>query len=258
MCGVVEDGIIPGYYGYEAGQSCVGDHFAWFAETQVPENYMQRAKEEGLNIHQYLANKAEALKPGESGLIALDWWNGNRSVLVDVDLTGLIIGMDLQTKPEEIYRALVEATAYGTRMIIETFRENKVSVNEFYASGGIPQKNSFIMQIYADVLNMPIYIAGTEQGPALGSAIFAAVAAGREKGGFDNVVEASKIMGKVNDRYYKPNEENAKIYDELFKEYRILHDYFGRGENDVMKRLKNIKKSIKEEGDYEGILAYSR
>ena len=258
MCGVVEDGIIPGYYGYEAGQSCVGDHFAWFAETQVPENYMQRAKEEGLNIHQYLANKAEALKPGESGLIALAWWKGNKSVLVDVDLTGLIIGMDLQTKPEEIYRALVEATAYGTRMIIETFRENKVSVNEFYASGGIPQKNSFIMQIYADVLNMPIYIAGTEQGPALGSAIFAAVAAGREKGGFDNVVEASKIMGKVNDRYYKPNEENAKIYDELFKEYRILHDYFGRGENDVMKRLKNIKKSIKEEGDYEGILAYSR
>jgi L-ribulokinase len=258
MCGVVEDGIIPGYYGYEAGQSCVGDHFAWFAETQVPENYMQRAKEEGLNIHQYLANKAEALKPGESGLIALDWWNGNRSVLVDVDLTGLIMGMDLQTKPEEIYRALIEATAYGTRMITETFRENKVPVNEFYASGGIPQKNPFVMQIYADVLNMPIYIAGTEQGPALGSAIFAAVAAGREKGGFDNVVEASKIMGKVNDRYYKPNEENAKIYDELFKEYRILHDYFGRGENDVMKRLKNIKKSIKEEGDYEGILAYSR
>lgn len=258
MCGVVEDGIIPGYYGYEAGQSCVGDHFAWFVENLVPESYMKKATEEGLNIHQYLTDKAKELKAGESGLVALDWWNGNRSVLVDVDLTGLIIGMDLQTKPEEIYRALIEATAYGTRMIIETFRENGVPVNEFYASGGISQKNPFMMQIYADVLNMPIYIAESEQGPALGSAIFASVAAGKEKGGYDSIVEASKVMGKVKDLAYQPNKENVEIYDKLFSEYRILHDYFGRGENNVMKRLKEIKKLSNRRGSDEGILAYSR
>lgn len=244
MCGVVEDGIIPGYFGYEAGQSCVGDSFAWFVDNCVPAEYIEKAEKEGLDTYQYLTNKAVDLKAGESGLVVLDWWNGNRSVLVDVDLTGLIIGMDLQTKPEEIYRAIIESTAYGTRMIIETFRENGVPVDEFYASGGISQKNSFIMQIYADVLNMPVYIAGTEQGPALGSAIFAAVAAGNEKGGYDSVVEASKVMGKVKDIVYTPIKENAEIYDKLFDEYKKLHDYFGRGKNNVMKRLKDIKKSV--------------
>ncbi|MCF6462852.1 ribulokinase [Clostridium sp. Cult1] len=243
MCGVVEDGIIPGYFGYEAGQSCVGDSFAWFVDNCVPAEYMKKAKEEGISIHQYLTEKAAELKVGESGLIALDWWNGNRSVLVDVDLTGLIIGIDLQTKPEEIYRALIESTAYGTRMIIETFRENGVPVNEFYASGGISQKNPFMMQIYADVLNMPIHIAGTEQGPALGSAIFAAVAAGSKEGGYDSVIEASRIMGKVKDMVYTPIKENVEVYDKLFKEYKKLHDYFGRGTNNVMKRLKDIKKT---------------
>ncbi|MCF6466230.1 ribulokinase [Clostridium sp. Cult2] len=243
MCGVVEDGIIPGYFGYEAGQSCVGDSFAWFVDNCVTAEYMKKAEEEGMDIHQYLTQKAEELKVGESGLLALDWWNGNRSVLVDVDLTGLIIGMDLQTKPEEIYRALIESTAYGTRMIIETFRENGVPVDEFYASGGISQKNPFMMQIYADVLNMPIHIAGTEQGPALGSAIFAAVAAGSEKGGYNDVVEASKVMGKVKDIVYTPIKENVEVYDKLYEEYKKLHDYFGRGENNIMKRLKDIKKS---------------
>ncbi len=160
-----------------------------------------------------------------------------------MDLTGLIIGIDLQTKPEEIYRALIESTAYGTRMIIETFRENGVPVNEFYASGGISQKNPFMMQIYADVLNMPIHIAGTEQGPALGSAIFAAVAAGSKEGGYDSVIEASRIMGKVKDMVYTPIKENVEVYDKLFKEYKKLHDYFGRGTNNVMKRLKDIKKT---------------
>lgn len=244
MCGVVEDGIIPGYFGYEAGQSCVGDSFAWFVDNYVSDKYMENAKEEEIDIHEYLTNKAAKLKVGESGLIALDWWNGNRSVLVDVDLTGLIVGMDLQTKPEEIYRALIESTAYGTRMIVETFRENGVPVEEFYASGGISQKNHFMMQLYADVLNMQVHIAGTDQGPALGSAIFAAVAAGKEKGGYDTVVEASKVMGKLKDIVYTPIKENVEVYDKLFAEYKKLHDYFGRGENNVMKRLKDIKKSI--------------
>ena len=244
MCGVVEDGILPGFFGYEAGQSCVGDHFAWFIDNCVPESYKKAAAEEGMNIHKYLRSKAEKLKAGESGLVALDWWNGNRSCLVDVDLTGMMLGMTLQTKPEEIYRALIEATAYGTRMIIETFREYGVPVHEFYAAGGIAKKDPMTMQIYADIIRMPIRITGSDQGGALGSAIFGACAAGKENGGYDDVFEAAKKLGKVMDTVYYPNEESAEIYDALFAEYRILHDYFGRGANDVMKRLKNIKKKV--------------
>ena len=242
ICGVVEDGILPGLFGYEAGQSCVGDHFAWFIDNCLPGEYTDAAKKEGVSIHKYLRQKAEKLRPGESGLLALDWWNGNRSVLVDVDLTGMMLGMTLQTKPEEIYRALIEATAYGTRKIIETFRENGVPVEEFYASGGISQKDPMTMQIYADVINMPIRIAGSLQGPALGSAIFGAVAAGSSRGGYDTVMDAANVMGKLRDEVYTPIPENAAAYDKLYAEYSILHDYFGRGANDVMKRLKELKK----------------
>ena len=242
MCGVVADGVMPGYFGYEAGQSCVGDHFAWFVDNCLPAAYQEDAKAKGVNIHTYLRQKAQQRKPGESGLLALDWCNGNRSVLVDVDLTGLILGMTLQTKPEDIYRALIEATAYGTRMIVETFRENGVPVDAFYASGGISQKDPMAMQIYADVLRMPVRIAGSEQGPALGSAIFAAVAAGKDAGGFADVFDAARKMGKVKEAAYEPVAEHAQVYDRLYAEYKSLHDYFGRGENDVMKRLKAIKK----------------
>ena len=241
MCGVVADGIMPGFYGYEAGQSCVGDHFAWFIDNCLPKEYYDAAEKAGMNIHKYLRSKAEAQKPGESGLLALDWWNGNRSVLVDVDLTGMLIGMTLTTKPEEIYRALIEATAYGTREIIENYRRNGVPVEEFYASGGISQKDPMTMQIYADVLKMPVKIAGSMQGPALGSAIFGAVAAGADKGGYDSVFDAARAMGSIKNVVYNPVKENSDIYDKLFAEYQILHDYFGRGENDVMKRLKKIK-----------------
>ncbi len=177
----------------------------------------------------------------------MDWWNGNRSVLVDVDLTGVMLGMTLQTKPEEIYRALIEATAYGTRKIIETFRENGVPVEEFYASGGISQKDPMTMQIYADVIGIPIKIAGSLQGPALGSAIFGAVAAGKQAGGYDSVMEAAQAMGKLRDEVYIPIAENVKAYDKLYAEYSILHDYFGRGANDVMKRLKELKKQVSRE-----------
>ncbi len=244
MCGVVEDGILPGFFGYEAGQSCVGDHFQWFIDNCLPASYYEDAKEKGMNIHKYLREKAEKYKPGESGLVALDWWNGNRSCLVDVDLTGMILGMTLLTKPEEIYRALIEATAYGTRMIIETFREYGVEVNEFYAAGGIAKKDPMTMQIYSDILNLPIRIAGSDQGGALGSAIFGSVAAGKENGGYDDVFSAASRLGKVLDTKYEPNPEAVKVYDKLYAEYKILHDYFGRGANDVMKRLKEIKKSV--------------
>ncbi|MEH7095733.1 ribulokinase [Neobacillus vireti] len=242
MCGVVEDGVIPGYMGYEAGQSCVGDHFEWFTENCVPASYHEEAKERGINIHQLLTEKASQLQVGESGLLALDWWNGNRSTLVDADLTGVLLGATLLTKPEEMYRALIEATAYGTRMIVETFRKNGVPVNEVYAAGGIAEKNAMMMQIYADVLSMDIKISASSQTPALGSAMFGAVAAGKERGGYDSITEAAKDMGRVKDYIYQPIKENAQVYHQLFTEYARLYDYFGRGENNVMKTLKNIKK----------------
>ena len=245
MCGVVEDGIIEGFFGYEAGQSCVGDHFQWFVENCTPADYMAEADRRSIDMHALLTEKASALKPGESGLVALDWWNGNRSVLVDVDLTGMILGMTLTTKPEEIYRALIEATAYGTKMIIDTFEENGVPVNEFYAAGGIAEKNPFVMQIYADVINREIKISGSPQAPALGSAMFGAVAAGKAAGGFDTIQDAAAVMAKVKDYTYKPIPENVTAYKKLYAEYKILHDYFGRGANDVMKRLKDIRKEVR-------------
>ena len=220
ICGVVSDGIMPGLYGYEAGQSCVGDHFGWFIDNCLPASYEKEAAEKGINIHKLLREKCESKKPGESGLLALDWWNGNRSVLVDVDLTGMMLGMTLRT---------------------ENYREQGVPVNAFYAAGGISQKDPMTMQIYADVINMPIKIAGSDQGGALGASIFGAVAAGSARGGYDDAFEAARVMGKVKDTIYEPIPENAAIYDKLYAEYKILHDYFGRGANDVMKRLKQLR-----------------
>ena len=244
MCGYVEDGIIPGYFGYEAGQSCVGDHFAWFVENCVPGRYQEDANREGIDIHKYLERKAALLKPGESGLVALDWWNGNRSVLVDVDLTGLMLGMTLATKPEEIYRALIEATAYGTRVIVDAFNAKGVEVNEIVATGGLPDKNHLFMQIYADVTGMTVRVAAAKQTPALGSAMFGAVAAGKAAGGYDSIYDASQLMAHLREENYIPNSENKRVYDQLFAEYLILHDTFGRGGNDVMKRLKALRTKV--------------
>ena len=245
MCGVVEDGIIPGLAGFEAGQSCVGDHFAWFVENALPADYRREAEERGVTAHEVLEEKAAKLIPGESGLLALDWWNGNRSVLVDVDLTGVLLGATLATRAEDIYRALIEATAYGTRLIIETFKEYGVAVKEIIATGGLPNRNKLLMQIYADVTGLPIYVAEAEQIGALGSAMHGAVAAGAAAGGYDSIQKASQRMARLREEHYEPHPEHHAIYDQLYAEYVILHDYFGRGENDVMKRLKSLRTDIK-------------
>ena len=241
ICGAVKDGLIPGMMGYEAGQSCVGDHFAWAARTCCPPEYHEAAKREGRDIHGYLTQLAEGLRPGESGLLALDWWNGNRSVLVDADLTGLMLGMTLATKPEEIYRALVEATAYGARTIIENFESHGLPVRRVFACGGIARKNPFIMQLYANVLNREIRVAASSEAAALGSAMFGAVAAGRDDGGYDSILDAAAEMGHLSERRYLPRREDACVYERLFREYTALHDWFGRGGSDVMKRLKIIR-----------------
>jgi L-ribulokinase len=238
MCGVVEDGVVPGLFGYEAGQSGVGDIFAWFVENAVPPEYHERARAAGTSVHHTLEADAAALRPGESGLLALDWWNGNRSVLVDVELTGLLLGATIATKAPEIYRALIESTAFGTRMIIEAFEANGVAVNEIVAAGGLPERNQLLMQIYADVTGRVIRIPASRQTPALGSAMFAAVAAGRELGGYESIGEAAARMTRLRDTSYRPDATRHAMYDELYQDYRALHDYFGRGANDVMKRLK--------------------
>lgn len=245
MCGVVEDGIIPGYQGYEAGQSAVGDIFAWYVDEAVPAYVRDTAEKAGVNVHEWLEKQAAKLKPGESGLLALDWWNGNRSVLVDTDLTGMIVGYTLLTKPEEVYRALLEATAFGTRKIVETFEQNGVAIDEMYVCGGLPQRNQLLMQIFSDVTNKEIKIADSTHTAAVGAAMFAAVAAGKENGGYDSVVEAAKQMARVRDVTIKPIAENVQVYDKLYAEYSKLHDYFGRGENDVMKHLKSLKEEAR-------------
>jgi len=242
MCGVVKGGMTPETYGYEAGQNCCGDHFKWLIENCIPRRYEDEADARRISIHQLLTEKASSLRPGESGLMALDWWNGNRSVLVDADLTGMLLGMTLTTRPEEIYRALIEALAYGTRVIVEAFEDNGVPVKALYACGGIAKKNPMLMQIYADVLGREIHVARSTQASALGSAMYGATAAGKAAGGYDSIGDAAREMGGADEKSYHPIAENHAVYTELYAEYVKLHDYFGRGENDVMKTLKAIKK----------------
>ena len=244
VSGVVEDGIVPGFYGYEAGQSAVGDIFEWYIDNCVPESYKNEASQKGVNIHNLLEEKASKLKPGENGLLALDWWNGSRSVLMDADLTGLIIGLTLQTKPEEIYRALIEATAFGTNRIIEAFMVGGIQIKELYACGGLSLKNHMLMQIYSDVTGMEIKIGESVQTPAVGAAMFGALAAGKGRGGYDSIYEAADNMAKLKSSVYKPISENVVTYKILYDEYKKLHDYFGCGENNVMKKLKELKRRI--------------
>jgi L-ribulokinase len=238
MCGAVMGGIVPGQYGYEAGQSGVGDIFAWYVEHAAPHHAQQRAQARGVDLHQILADEAAQQRPGEHGLLALDWWNGNRSVLVDVELGGLLVGMTLATRPADLYRALLEATAYGQRVIIEAFEARGIPVTKLVAAGGLPRKNPLLMQIYADVLNRDIHLVASDQAPALGSAMHAAVAAGA----YPDIAAAAERMGRLSDDIYRPNPEHARVYDALYNDYLHLHDLFGRSRSDepggIMKRLR--------------------
>ena len=244
MCGVVDGGIVAGLWGYEAGQSGVGDIFGWFVRTCVPAAYEEAAAHRGLGVHEYLSSLAADQEVGEHGLVALDWHSGNRSVLVDHDLSGLVIGQTLSTKPEDTYRALLEATAFGTRTIIETFNSAGLEVTELVVAGGLA-KNELLMQIYADVTRLPLSIIASDQGPALGAAIHAAVAAGL----YPDVPTAAAAMGGRGAAVYKPDAYAADRYDTLYSEYRRLHDTFGRlsdpAANPVMHRLREISRQAK-------------
>jgi L-ribulokinase len=247
MCGVVEDGIIPGLFGFEAGQSGVGDIFAWFVDRAVPPEVHAAARRRKVDLHKALEIEAAKLRPGETGLLALDWWNGNRSVLVDVDLSGMLLGATLATEPADIYRALIEGTAFGTRVIIEAFEKNGVTVNELVACGGLPEKNPLLMQIYSDVTGREIKVTASQQAPALGSAMFGAVAAGRSAGGYESIFEAAGRMARLRRKSYRPVPANQAVYEKLYGEYVRLYDYFGRGQNDVMKALKTLRQVARAE-----------
>ncbi len=241
ICGIVNGSILPGYYGLEAGQSAVGDIFNWFV------CYIQPGDEK-TGSHDALTKRAAKLQPGQSGLLALDWNNGNRTILVDQRLTGLLLGQTLHTKPEEIYRALIEATAFGALTIINRFEEYGVKISEVINCGGIAEKNPLLMQIYADVAGREMKISRSAQTCALGSAIAAAVVAGRKTGGYDNFADAQAAMCGIKDVSYKPIPENHKVYRQLFALYKQLHDAFGIAAwsgklANVMKDLLNIKDS---------------
>jgi L-ribulokinase len=238
ICGVVDGGIIAGKFGYEAGQSAVGDIFAWWTGLGVPESYREEAAAHGQDLHEYLSSRCAGQPVGAHGLVALDWMGGNRSILVDHHLSGVIVGLTLATPPEDVYLALIEATAYGARVIVEEFDAAGVPVHEFIVAGGL-KRNPLLMQIYADVLRRPVYVAASDQAPAVGSAIHAAVAAGLHP----DVTAAAGVMGRLEETAYVPDPARADVYDELFAEYRTLHDYFsGRpelGGNAVLHRLRN-------------------
>ena len=236
-CYSVKDGIIPGLWCYEGGQNSVGDLFAWMIQNFVPGRVQQEARDKGISVHEYLTGLASQKQPGESGLLALDWFNGNRSILMDSGLTGMIMGLTLRTAPEDIYRALAEAAAYGARMIIESFRENGLAVDKLLVTGGISQKNKMMMQIYADVLNMPVRVLPSSHGSALGSAIAGAVAAGC----YGTAREAIAHMAAKEEKVYQPVPENHLIYEQLYQQYAELYRLFGQDANSVMKNLLSIR-----------------
>ncbi len=239
MCGVVHGGITAGTWGYEAGQSGVGDIFGWYVDHCVPAAYHAEAERNGETVHALLSRLAAEQPVGRHGLVALDWHNGNRSVLVDHELSGLIVGLTLSTRPPDVYRALLESTAFGTRTIIEAFESAGLHVQTLVVAGGL-MKNALLLQICADVTRRPLSLIGSEQGPALGAAIHAAVAAGEHP----NVRTASDAMGSVERDAYLPDAERADAYDALFAEYSALHDYFGRGHNRVMRRLRRLRDGV--------------
>jgi L-ribulokinase len=242
MAGVVEDGIVPGYYAYESGQAAVGDLFAWFAQHSVPPAYHDEARAKGESIQALLTSKAAGFGPGSSGLLALDWWHGNRSTLGRSDLTGLVVGLTLNTRAEEVFHALVEATAFGTRTIVESFTGQGLPVESIVAGGGLT-RNAMLMQIYADVTGRPIAVAGAPQASASGAAMLGAVAAGASAGGCDSLADAVARMAAAPRTTYRPDPGRQREYDALHREYRRLYDHFGRGGNEVMRTLRSMRRA---------------
>lgn len=241
--GVVKDGIIEGCYAYEAGQCCVGDSFAWYMDNCLPAACAEEAAAQGVSLHAYLRAKAERLAVGESGLVALDWLNGVRSPLMDFELSSVLVGLGLDSKPEEIYRAFIEGTAYGARRIVEGFADCGVAVDEVYATGGIAAKDAMTMQIYADVLGLPVRVAGGRYSGARGSAIYAALAALRQTQPHTSMATLVEQLGERGSRVFTPQADHVAAYNQLYGVYRELCDCFGHSHRHLMRTLKEMKKA---------------
>lgn len=239
--GAVKDAIVPGYYAWESGLASVGDLFGWFVDRCVPAQDLADAEKKGITVHELLCKKAGKLYPGQSGVMALEWWNGNKTPFVEGNFTGALFGLNLNTKPEEIYRALIEATAFGTKEILDLYEKNGLTVEEIVASGGIAMKNSLFMQIYADVLGKKIKIAASDQAAALGSAVYAALAAGKDKGGYDSYWEAVRNMSHVKEQIYEPDKNNVQKYKKLYTLYRKFSSIMGAQGRDLLLDLRKIK-----------------
>ena len=237
--GVVPNGITSGMNAYEGGQAAVGDLFAWFCKNMVPQAYFDEAAERDMDIQQYLSRKASEKRPGESGLVALDWINGVRSVLMDFELSSLICGITLETRPEDIYRAFIEATAFGAWKTVKAIIESGVKMERIYASGGIPLKNELLMQIYADVFGMDIHVIEEPYSASLGSAILG-LAASENGGGFENVAALCEGYRREAKLIYRPVEKNTEVYRQLFEIYDELYEQYGKY-NDTMKKLRSLK-----------------
>ncbi len=244
MAGMVEDSLVPGLVGYEAEQAGGGNHFEWFINNGIPSEYERLARKQKISLFKLMDQRAAELVPGESGLVCLDWWNGNRSILADRELTGLILGLSLDTTPEEIYRSILEAATFGTRKIFETFIASGVPINEIIVAGGKTIRNELLLEILANVSRMEIKVTDTPHTSALGSAMYAAVAAGESRGGYDTIQEAAQKMAHLSTKTYIPNNNDKKTYNRLYSEYTLLHDYFGYGHNNAMKRLNTIRNAI--------------
>ena len=251
ITGALDDIIVPGYVGSEAGQSGFGDHYAWFINKAVPHDYSAKAQEMGIGIYQYLADLCKDKLPGETGLLALDWWNGNRSILNNANLSGLMLGLKLTTKPEDIYCALVEATAFGNRVVLENYEAHGVAIKSIVAVGGIANKDAFLMQVFADITGMELTLPASKTVPALSAAVWGAIAAGTDAGGCDDLPQAVRTMVKPDRKTYRPNAKAHRDYEMLFQEYKRLYDYFGSGQNDVMLRLTSYSKA-QEKRRFEG------
>lgn len=241
ICGIVKDGLLPGFYGYEAGQPAGGDMLAWFVNTMVNEDYRNEARQKNISVYALMEEKAATLKVGQSGCLALDWWNGNRSVLSNSDLSGMIVGLTLTTKQEEIYRSLIEGAAFGSRRILEEFASKGIHIDRIYACGGLAKSSPFVVQVFSDILGCPIHVTSSDQTASLGSAMFAAVAAGKQAGGYCTLFEAINKMKSEDKFIYTPQEEHQETYNLLYEQYRTIHDYFGKNNGETMLLLKKLR-----------------
>lgn len=240
FCGICKGSVLPGFYGYEAGQACIGDHFQWAIDQIVPSHYYEEAKKQNRNIYDYMNQLAANIYPGSSGILALDWWNGNRSVLMNAHLSGMLLGMNLNTKCEHIYAALVEAVAFGKKRILEVLEEQGLSAGTIYATGGIAANSPYAVQVMADILGKTIVVPNITNGSCMGSALYAIQAVRAEQKRYETFQELIENLPKQTCKEFHPRKEMSQIYEKLYSMYKRMYQLFGTQET-IMEELHDLK-----------------